>query len=271
MKIDNERRVGASRAGSRIHYPYDAGWGLGERPPSLPLRNHVYPSLQKLPLGAVVLNLGCGDGNFERNSPPSEKRPYSFLSFDQDPVAIERLRGVINGGPDQAHVGDITALNLGEKRVAAAVSSRVLHALDADDQEAVAKIVAGVLEPGGVFHVTVLADIDWKAEEARRLGLLGSDTLIDFKDIMRFNEIGRQGSWNAFPFSPERFHQIADISGLVVVKEAEKFQEPTSFDHLRKDHPDVTYYYAALQKPEASPNGHNPKATVVYSVEKNGA
>src|SRR6185503_9611492 len=97
MTIDGDKRAkvgdptGAHR-GSRIDYPYDQGWGLGERPASGPISDIVFPSLGKLPPDSFVLDVGGGDGFLVRNLPPVGQRSFRILSFDQSRAAIAKQK-----------------------------------------------------------------------------------------------------------------------------------------------------------------------------------
>lgn len=239
---------------TRIYYPYgDPLWsGLRDRPPAGPLAEYVYPALQRLPHGAVVINLGCGDGNFEKNAPLPDERPYVFRSYDQSQEAILTLHSALVrlGGKDRAEVADITTLNLRGANADAVILSRVAHALGPEDQVRVVGNAADALKPGGSLYFTVLADSDWKPQEALRVDGYREDTLYNFYEIMRLNEIGRVEPWWAYPFSRNRIDKLAAGVGLALVGDIVTFQEPTSFDHLIKEHPLVTYYYAELRKPK---------------------
>ena len=238
--------------GTRIDYPYgDPRWsGLRDRPPSAPLADHVYPALARLSPGAVVYNLGCGDGNFELNAPPPDKRPYAFRSFDRIKEAISTLHAALErlGGQDRAERADITTLDLSGVNADAVILSRVAHALGPDDQVRVVRNAADALKPERSLYLTVLADIDWKPQAAKRVDGYREDTLYDFSRIMRLEEIGKTDPWWAYPFSHNRIAVLAAGAGLKLVGKVETFQEPTSFDHLRSEHPLVTYYYAELRK-----------------------
>lgn len=239
--------------GTRIFYPYgDPKWsGLRDRPPSTPLVEHVYPALARLSPGAVVYDLGCGDGNFELNAPSPGERPYAFRCFDHSEEAVLTLRSALErlGGQDRAEKADITTLNLRGVNANAVILSRVAHALGPEDQIRVVGNAADGLKPGGSLYFTVLADIDWKPQEARKVDGYKEDTLYDFYRIMRLDKIERTASWWAYPFSQSRIAALAVGTGLELVGKIETFQEPTSFDHLREEHPFVTYYYAQLRKP----------------------
>lgn len=237
---------------TRIIYPYgDPKWsGLRDRPPSAPLANHVYPALARLSPGAVVYDLGCGDGNFELNAPHPDDRPYVFGSFDQSEVAVLTLRSALGklGGRDRVEVADITTLDLRSANAGGVVLSRVAHALGPEDQVRVVRNAADALKPGGSLYFTVLADTDWKPQEAQRVDGYRAGTLYDFHRIMRLDKIRRTEPWWAYPFSHSRIADLAVGNGLELVGNIETFQEPTSFDHLREEHPLVTYYYAQLRK-----------------------
>lgn len=239
---------------TRIIYPYgNPNWsGLRDRPPSAPLVEHVYPALARLSPGAVVYNLGCGDGNFELHAPLPGNRPYVFHSYEQTEETVLTLRSALErlGKQDRVEVADITTLNLGNASADAVILSRVAHTLGPLDQARVVRIVADALKPKGSLYLTVLADIDWKPEEAQRVDGYKKDTLYNFYKIMRLDETERIESWWAYPFSHSRIADLAVGAGLELVGDIETFQEPTSFAHLIEEHPYVTYYYAQLRKPK---------------------
>lgn len=92
--------------------------------------------------GLRVLDLGCGDG---RVTAALAAQGADVLGVDADAAMVERTaaRGV------EAQVADARTLDGVDGPFDAVFSNAVLHWVD--DPDAVARAVAGVLRPGGVF------------------------------------------------------------------------------------------------------------------------
>jgi SAM-dependent methyltransferase len=96
----------------------------------------------------AVLNIGIGDGYFERQA---RERLWHVQSLDPDQQAVNRLRD----GGITAHVGTIDRIPLGDKSLEFVVASEVLeHLSDADSKVGIVEIHR-VLRTGGYLMGTV--------------------------------------------------------------------------------------------------------------------
>lgn len=96
----------------------------------------------------AVLNIGIGDGHFERQA---KARGWKVHSLDPDEQAVQRLvsEGIA------AEVGFIERLPLGDDSLEFVVASEVLEHLSGQQREAGLAEIARVLQPGGWFLGTV--------------------------------------------------------------------------------------------------------------------
>ncbi len=95
-----------------------------------------------------VLNIGCGDGYFERRA---GARGWRISALDPDARAVSRLK---QAGID-ACAGYMQALPFGDGRLDVVVASEVLEHLDARQGRRALEEVRRVLRPGGIFAGTV--------------------------------------------------------------------------------------------------------------------
>ncbi len=238
-----------------------ASYRLKDRGASTVLQDRVHAPLADLRAGTRVVNLGCGDGNFEANIPLG--RRYSMVSIDQDPSAVASVKDIFekrrngNGHHDIALVGDVTRLvdvvSLPIGSVDAAVAWRVVHALPDALHEPVFNQVSQVLRPGGSFYLAVLSDEDWKREELEAAGQYKPNQVNECLDVMRFDKAGiPKDSWPLYFFSEEKILELGEKAGLVPQGEVVSFREATGFAHLAQDpdRSDVTYRFVEFQKPE---------------------
>ena len=213
---------------------------LGERPVASVIQR-VYAHLADLSEGSWVLDLGCGTGRFALNAPLP--RVFRVLGIDQSPIAVARFQEAINsdGRTDEVQVGNITDLRLPKGReFRGAVSWRVIHALDFQQQRQVLDQVSQVLPAQASFFLAVASNQDWKVEELKARHDFNPFGLNDCGKIMGLEE----------PFKVHFFDQD-QLEGLVTpegfrVVQVESFTEPSGFDHLRQTHPDNTYLFAHL-------------------------
>jgi SAM-dependent methyltransferase len=96
----------------------------------------------------AVLNIGCGDGYFEKRA---RRRGWRIFSLDPDIKAVSRLTQA--GIP--ACRGYMEALPFGDGRLDVVVASEVLEHLDARQGSRALEEVQRVLRPGGFFVGTV--------------------------------------------------------------------------------------------------------------------
>jgi len=95
-----------------------------------------------------ILNIGCGDGYFERRA---AAHGWRTLSLDPDASAVSRLKpaGVLGC------TGYMQALPFGDGRMDVVVASEVLEHLDARQGRRALQEVRRVLRPAGLFVGTV--------------------------------------------------------------------------------------------------------------------
>lgn len=108
----------------------------------------------RLPRGAAVLDVGVGDGTFERIA---ASRGAAVHVLDPDARAIERARERLGLG-DRARVGVGQAIPWPDGAFDAVVVSEVLEHLDDATLAATLAEIARVLKPGGTLLGTVPAD-----------------------------------------------------------------------------------------------------------------
>jgi SAM-dependent methyltransferase len=96
----------------------------------------------------VVLNVGIGDGNFERKA---AELGWIVYALDPDPGAVARLRGE----GIEAKVGSIDAVPFGDGQFHAVVATEVLEHLTDDERQAALREIARMLKPDGYFLGTV--------------------------------------------------------------------------------------------------------------------
>ena len=96
----------------------------------------------------VVLNVGIGDGNFERQA---QQRGWIVYALDPDPGAVARLRGE----GIEAKVGSIEAMPFDDRQFDVVVASEVLEHLPDEQRAAGLREVARSLKPSGRFLGTV--------------------------------------------------------------------------------------------------------------------
>lgn len=96
----------------------------------------------------AVLNIGCGDGYFEKSA---RRRGWHIFSLDPDIEAVSRLRQ--DGIP--ACRGYMEELPFGDGRLDVVVASEVLEHLDARQGRRALEEVRRVLRPAGIFVGTV--------------------------------------------------------------------------------------------------------------------
>ena len=106
------------------------------------------------PEGAEVLDIGVGDGTFERLA---AARGLTVFVLDPDAQAIERARNELGLG-DRAKTGMIQELPWSDATFDGVVVSEVLEHLDDATLEAGLEEIRRVLKPGGRIIGTVPAD-----------------------------------------------------------------------------------------------------------------
>ncbi len=97
---------------------------------------------------AAVLNIGVGDGNFERQA---QRRGWISYSLDPDEVAMDRLgaEGI------QAQVGFIDSIPFPDAHFDFIVASEVLEHLTPQQRAEGLREIRRALKPGGYFLATV--------------------------------------------------------------------------------------------------------------------
>lgn len=106
----------------------------------------------------AVLNIGIGDGHFEK---AALQRGFEIYSLDPDAQATERIKGL----GVQAHVGVIEQMPFVPDMFEAVVASEVLEHLSEDQRRNGLADIARVLKPGGFFLGTVPYDEDLRASD----------------------------------------------------------------------------------------------------------
>ncbi len=96
----------------------------------------------------VVLNVGVGDGNFERQA---QRLGWIVYALDPDPVAVGRLRGE----GIEAKAGSIDAIPFADQQFDVVVASEVLEHLSDEQRRAGLREIARVVKPDGYFLGTV--------------------------------------------------------------------------------------------------------------------
>lgn len=96
----------------------------------------------------AVLNIGIGDGHFERQA---KSRGWQIHSLDPDEQAVERLKGE----GIAAQVGQIERISFSDESLDFVVASEVLEHLSTNEREAGLAEIARVLRRGGWFLGTV--------------------------------------------------------------------------------------------------------------------
>jgi len=104
--------------------------------------------------GAAVLDIGVGDGTFERIA---SARGLNVHVLDPDPQAIERARSELGLG-DRARTGIGQSLPWGDASFDGVVVSEVLEHLDDVALRGTLAEIRRVLRPGGMLVGTVPAD-----------------------------------------------------------------------------------------------------------------
>jgi SAM-dependent methyltransferase len=155
----------------------------GARPRLLYLAGLVAP-------GAEVLDIGVGDGTFERIAAARGLRVHVI---DPDGSAIERARSELGLG-DRARIGTATALPWPDGSFDAVVVSEVLEHLDDATLRGTLAEANRVLRPGG-----------------RLIGTVPADETLDEQRVVcpdcgrRFHRWGHEQS-----FSPQRLRSLLD-------------------------------------------------------------
>ncbi len=97
---------------------------------------------------AAVLNIGVGDGNFERQA---LQRGWATYALDPDTEAIARL----SGAGVQAQAGFIDSIPFNDAQFDFVVASEVLEHLTSHERDAGLREIRRTLKPGGYFLGTV--------------------------------------------------------------------------------------------------------------------
>jgi SAM-dependent methyltransferase len=120
--------------------------------------------LARLPAGAAVLDLGCGNG-----LPVSRALADRFevLGVDLSPVQIERARRLVPRA--RFEVADMTELRMPAASFDGVVATYSLIHVPLEDQPRLLRRIRGWLRPGGVFLATVGAEA-WTGSEDDWLG-----------------------------------------------------------------------------------------------------
>lgn len=216
-------------------YGYSSiGYRLVDRKPSKKLK-YITDTLSKLPSGASVLNLGCGDGNLEVHT--NKNRKYSFTSIDIEPRAIEELRSIFTRFPkahDTAIVGDITnleALIPNKNQYDVVISWRVLHGINPKDYPKVFTNIKNILKPGGRFYISVACDQDWKVEALK--DKFDPRGINDCSGVMFHNyNIDRDHVFPIHFFSLEELSKLGKETGFSLLSTS-YFQESSGYTHLK--------------------------------------
>jgi SAM-dependent methyltransferase len=99
-----------------------------------------------------VADIGCGDGSVIWALRELGRRQLTY-AIDASPVRVERAEGI--GSGVRGLVGDATAVPLPDESIGGVICSQVIEHVP--DQDAVAREIARVLEPGGWFYVGSVA------------------------------------------------------------------------------------------------------------------
>lgn len=223
-------------------YGYGRDYLLGQAPLA-PVIERVHQRLRQIPTGGIILDLGCGVGRFADGANGS--RNYPIVGIDLNPQAVNEYKSKIqeHGWPDEAHVGDITDLRIvGGRRISAAVSWRVLHALPTELQPLALQEANRVLPGGASLFVAVASKLDWKAQELRNRGELKAIGQNNCQEVMALEQ-----PFHVEFFDDLKLRRLALTSGFRVL-ETEIFAEPSGYKHLQENKPENTYLFGHLVK-----------------------
>lgn len=227
-------------------YDYATVYSLKGKPLS-PVAQRAFQTFAALPDGSWVLDLGGGDGRFPDNAP--KPRNHRYLAVELHPEAVERYRRIVasDGRLDEAVVGDITRLAeldpLKGRDIRGAVSWRVVHALDPEQQRAALSQLGQVMPVRSPFFLAVYSDLDWKAVMLREQSRYNPNGVNNCAGIMRLG----QDEFNLDFFNQGKVVRLAQDTGFTV-QSIVPFEEPTGYDHLRTDYPTNRYLLAHLER-----------------------
>ena len=124
---------------------------------------------KRTPLGAAVLDLGCGCG-----VPVARRlaRRYAVTGVDLSPVQVERARGLVPGGSFMC--ADMSTVKLPTASFDAVVCLYALIHVPLSEQPVILRSVATWLRTGGLFMAT-LGHGAWTGVEKDWLGVKGGD------------------------------------------------------------------------------------------------
>lgn len=105
----------------------------------------------RLPIDALVLNVGVGSGQLERLA---RARGVRALSLDPDPASLAHARGVAAGEGSYV-AGDLRTLPFADGTLDAVVVSEVLEHLDDELLHVALREIHRILRPGGTLWGTV--------------------------------------------------------------------------------------------------------------------
>jgi SAM-dependent methyltransferase len=185
-----------------------------------------------------VLNIGIGDGHFERQA---KARGWKVHSLDPDEQAVQRLAGE----GIAAEVGFIEKLPLSDESLEFVVASEVLEHLSGQQREAGQAEIARVLKRGGWFLGTVPHAENLAQQEAvcpccgqvfHRWGHQASFTLASMRELLatRFHveQLQRTAFVNLFGRGIGGF--LKGSARLVLAKLGEPIAVPTIWWVARK-------------------------------------
>lgn len=121
---------------------------------------HLIRIIERFAAGTppVVLNVGIGDGNFEREG---LRRGWEMVSLDPDEQAVRS----ISAAGVRGEVGSITFMPFADCSFDFVAASEVLEHLTSDERKQALREIERALKPGGCFLGTVPLDEDLDLSE----------------------------------------------------------------------------------------------------------
>lgn len=244
-------QVGPERSNGVAHGPSyrweksnGGGYHLDNAAVADVLPRFVFAELARLPRGSVVADFGCGNGRVQRQAPEARNRPYIFRGFDLSRDSVERFNRELDP-PDRAEVADISTLDLGSTRFAAALAWRSLHGIPPELHDAVLASIHAHLEPEGRFYAAALSDRDWKPKSLKEEGGYKPGELNDYAGVMKIPGVEE---WRLYAFRKGELPRLGERVGFNVVRTA-PIQELTGYEELLSRHPNIDYDFVEFKKP----------------------
>lgn len=236
-----------SERGTSPQYNWQETYHLGERALAQPA-HVIYQILSSRPI-TNVLELGCGTGRFALAAPTDRAWRITGIDINADAIAQFQQHIITDSLPDRAITGDITQQDFNGENFDAAVSWRVLHTLPKQKQIELCVAIFDALPPGASFFIAVASHTDWKAQELAAAGIYNPYDINNCAHIMELDQREGQETFHVDFFWREKLEHLASVSGFELVGDVVEFEEPSGYEHLRKNKPPNRYLIAEFRKP----------------------